>query len=263
MHRGTSRLVELLVDRLVDPVVQPSGLRLASRFALVAIAAALVGCASEPQRLTLKDPSTNDAAFHVALRPAAWARAGGGPARGFEAGYQQYRAEGPQTLPANQSLIVGAQTITGPDTLLQKAKVVAWHFGYTDRLYFGPAFEFDFSGGGMKLDVDYELRPQSGVLGTQPFARSRTLPYGSVTPRWRFGPLFAVEARIAAAGATDRAEHNRQDVALVLSPVPALSLRLGYAWQRTTIQSWSDPLFDNVDLRIRAHGPAASLRVQF
>lgn len=239
----------------------------ASRPALVSMCAAaalgIAGCASEPQRLTLRDPSTNDAALHVALRPEAWARANGRPARGFEAGYQQYRAEGPQVLNAGQSINVGAQPIAGPDTLLQKAKVVAWHFGYTDRLYFGPSFEFDFSGGGMKLDVDYELRPQSGAVGAQPFARSNTLPYGSVTPRWRFGPLAALEARLAAAGATDRAEHNRQEAALVLSPVPQLSLRLGYAWQRTTIKSWSDPLFDNVDLRIRARGPAASLKVEF
>jgi hypothetical protein len=228
-----------------------------------AAALGLAGCATEPQRLTLRDSSTNDAAFHLTLRPAAWARANGLPSRGFEAGYQQYRAEGPQVLNAGQSVTVGAQTIPGPDTLLQKAKVVAWHFGYTDRLYFGPSFEFEFSGGGMKLDVDYELRPQSGVIGTQPFARSNTLPYGSVTPRWRFGPLAALEARLSAAGVTDRAEHNRQEVALALSPVPQLSLRLGYAWQRTSIASWSDPLFDNVDLRIRARGPAASLRVEF
>jgi hypothetical protein len=231
--------------------------------ATTAAAAALAGCASEPQRLALRDPSANDGAFHVAFRPAAWARAGGGPARGFEAGYQQYKAEGPQTLAAGQVLTVGAQTIAGPDTLLQKAKVVAWHFGYTDRLYFGPAFEFEFAGGGLKLDVDYELRPQSGVLGAQPFARSNTLPYGSVTPRWRFGPMFAIEARLAAAGATDRAEHNRHEAALVLNPLPPLALRLGYAWQRTTIKSWSDPLFDNVELRIRARGPAASLRLEF
>ncbi|MBL8342595.1 MAG: hypothetical protein JNL30_14085 [Rubrivivax sp.] len=226
-------------------------------------AALLAGCASEPQRLLLRDPGTHDAAFQAALRPLAWARAGRGPSRGFEAGYQQYQAEGPQALAAGQSVTVGAQSIPGPDTLLQKAKVVAWHFGYTDRLYAGPSFEFDFSGGGMKLDVDYELRPQSGALGTQPFARSNTLPYGSITPRWRFGPMLAVEARLAVAGFTDRAEHHRHEAALVLSPLPPVALRLGYAWQRTSIASWSDPLFDNVDLRIRARGPAASLRLEF
>jgi hypothetical protein len=232
--------------------------------AVAALAAvALAGCTTEPQRLTLRDPGATDAAFHIALRPVAWARANGGPARGFEAGYQQYRAEGPQTLSSGQSISVGAQLIPGPDTLLQKAKVAAWHFGYTDRLYFGPSFEFDFSGGGMRLDVDYELRPQSGIVGAQPFARSNTLPYGSVTPRWRFGPGLALEARLSVAGITDRAEHNRQEAALVLNPVPQLALRLGYAWQRTSIASWSDPLFDNVDLRIRARGPAASLRVEF
>ncbi|MBL8324851.1 MAG: hypothetical protein JNJ89_07825 [Rubrivivax sp.] len=229
----------------------------------LAATALLAGCATEPQRLLLRDTGARDAAFHAALRPPTWARAGGAPSRGFELGYQQYRAEGPQALAAGQSLAVGAQSIAGPDTLLQNAKVVAWHFGYADRLSAGRSFEFDYSAGGMKLDVDYELRPQSGVLGTQPFARSNTLPYGSITPRWRFGPMLAVEARLAAAGLTDRAEHYRHEAALVLSPVPPLALRLGYAWQRTSIASWSDPLFDNVDLRIRARGPAASLRLEF
>jgi hypothetical protein len=211
----------------------------------------------------LRDTSTQDAALFVSLRPALWARSGAGPSRGFEAGCQQYRSEGPQVLAAGQSLVVGGQTIAGPDTLLQKAKVVAWHFAYTDRLYFGPSFEFDFSGGGVKLDVDYELRPQSGVVGTQPFARSNTLPYGSVTPRWRFGPAVAMELRLAASAALDDVAHNRHEVALVLQPLLPLALRLGYAWQRTTIRAWNDALFDNVDLRIRARGPAASLRLEF
>lgn len=231
--------------------------------ALASLLGALVvaGCGSVPQRLALRDTNTNDAAVHVSVRPPAWARAGG-PARGFEAGYQQFRAEGDQVLAAGEAINVGAQAITGPDTLLQKAKVAAWHFGFADRFYFGPAFELDVSVGGLKLDVDYELRPQSGVVGTQPFARSNTLPYGSITPRWRFSPLLALEARVAAASA-DRAGHHRQDAALVLSPVPQVSLRLGYSWQRTSIGSWSDPIFDNVDLRIRARGPAASLRLDF
>ena len=228
----------------------------------VVVAALSAGCSIEPQRLSLRDTNTPDAAVYVSVRPAIWSRAGG-PARGFEAGYQQYRAEGTQMLATGESLQVGRQTLAGPDTLLQKAKVAAWHFGFTDRFYFGPAFELDVSAGGMKLDVDYELRPQSGVLGTQPFARSNTTPYGSITPRYRFGPALALEARIAAAGNVDRAGHDRQDAALVLSPMPQVALRLGYAWQRTAIGSWNDPLFDNVELRIRARGPAASLRLEF
>lgn len=227
------------------------------------VAALVAGCALEPQRLLLRDTGARDAAVLVSLRPAMWARSGGAPSRGFEAGYQQYRATGPQALAAGQSLVVGGQPITGPDTLLQQARVVAWHFAYTDRLRFGPSFEFDFSGGGLRLDIDYELRPQSGVLGTQPFARSNTLPYGSITPRWRLGPMAAAELRLAAAAALDDVSHTRHEAAFVFSPAAPLALRLGYAWQRTSIRSWDDPLFDNVDLRIRARGPAASLRLEF
>ena len=223
--------------------------------------AMLAGC-GVPQRLTLRDANANDAAVLVTVRPAAWSRPGG-PARGFEAGYQQYRAEGDQVLAAGQSLSLSSTTLNGPETLHQKAKVVASHFGFVDRFYFGPAFELDVGVGGMKLDVDYELRPESGLIGTQPFARSHTLPYGTITPRWRFGPLLAIEARLAAAGITDRASHERLDAGLVLSPVPQVSLKLGYSWRRTGIASWSDPLFNNVDVQIRARGPAATLRLDF
>ncbi len=229
-----------------------------------ALVALLVGCGTNPQRLTLRDSGSRDADLMVTVRPEAWARRDGrGPARGFEAGYQQYSAEGTQVLATGESLSVRNATITGPDTLLQEAKVVTWHFGFTDRFYFGPAFELDLGVGGMKADMDYTLRPQSSVVGVQPFARSYTLPYGAVTPRYRFGPHFALEARLLAAGLTDNAEHRRYDGALVLSPVPQVSLRLGYSHRRTRIVVYSDPTFSSVDVTVRGRGPSASLRVDF
>lgn len=234
----------------------------AAATAILALATLLAGC-GPLQRLTLRDKDSNEGDVLVSVRPAAWARSGAaGPGRGFEAGYQQYRASGDQVLAAGESLSAGPQVVTGPDVLAQKAKVAAWYVGFTDRFYFGPAFELDVGVGGMKLDVDYELRPRSGVTGAQPFARSNTLPYGAITPRYRFGPNLALEARLAAA-ANARASHDRQDVALVLSPMPQLALRLGWSWRRTSIESWSDPVFDNVDLDIRARGPAVSLRLEF
>jgi hypothetical protein len=239
-----------------------------NRLALVAplvavLAALLAGCVANPQRLTLRDSSSPDADVMLTVRPEAWSRRGGGPARGFEAGYQQYTAEGTQALATGETLSVRTTAINGPDVLLQKAKVATWHFGFTDRLYFGPAFEFDVGVGGMKADMDYELRPQSGVVGVQPFGRSYTLPYGAITPRYRFGPYVAVEARLLAAGLTDETEHRRYDAALVLSPVPQLSLRLGYSNRRTRIVVYSDPVFSSVDVTVRGSGPSASLRLDF
>lgn len=239
----------------------PLAARLAAALA-TALVAMLAGCGANPQRLTLRDSSSRDADVIVTVRPASWARRGG-PARGFEAGWQQYRAEGTQDLATGESLIVGSTTLTGPDVLLQQAKVVTWHFGFTDRFYFGPAFELDLGVGGMKADMDYELRPQSGVVGPQPFGRSYTLPYGAITPRYRFGPFFALEARLVAAGLTDDAEHRRYDGALVLSPVPQVSLRLGYSHRRTRIVVYSDPIFSSVDVTVRGRGPSASLRIDF
>lgn len=231
--------------------------------AATVVAALLAGCGTDPQRLTLRDSSSRDADVMVTVRPEVWSRRGGGPARGFEAGYQQYRAEGTQDLGTGESLNVRASTITGPDVLLQEAKVVTWHFGFTDRFYFGPAFELDVGVGGMKADMDYELRPQSGVVGAQPFARSYTLPYGAITPRYRLGPYVALEARLLAAGLTDDAAHRRYDGALVLSPVPQLSLRLGYSHRRTRIVVFSDPIFSSVDVTVRGRGPTASLHLNF
>lgn len=240
----------------------PFGGRFSGPLAGLLVTATLAGCGVVPQRLTLRDTQANDAALHVSLRPTAWSRADGRPARGFEAGYQQFRAAGPADLASGETVSIRNQTITGPDTLQQKAKLAAWHFGYTDRLYLGPAFELDVSVGGLRLDVNYELRPQSGSVGPQTLSHDSTLAYGSVTPRVRFGPLLALEARIATAGNVD-ADHDRHDAALVLTPVPQVALRLGYAWQRTNVTLWSDPLFTNIDLRVRARGPMASLRIEF
>lgn len=237
--------------------------RLAGAAGVAVLGAVLAGCGTNPQRLTLRDSSSRDADVLVTVRPEVWSRRSGGPARGFEAGFQQYRAEGTQDLAAGETLNVRASTITGPDTLLQRAKVVTWHFGFTDRFHFGPAFEFDLGVGGMKADMDYELRPQSGVVGTQPFARSYTLPYGAITPRYRFGSFVALEARLLAAGLTDDAEHRRYDAALVLSPVPQVSLRLGYSHRRTRIIVYSDPVFTSLDVTVRGRGPTASLRIDF
>lgn len=230
--------------------------------AWLALGAALAGCSLSPQRLALRDSDSRDAELMATLRPAVWSR-GDRPARGFEAGLQRYRAEGTQALETGESIVAGGTSITGPDELLQKARVTTWHFGYVDRLYFGPAFEFDVGVGGMKTEVAYEFVPRSGVTGAQPFGREVTLPYGTVTPRWRFNPFVALEARLLAAGLTDNAEHRRHDAALVLGPLPQVALRLGYSWRRTGISSWNDPLLERVDVRIRARGPAASLRVDF
>jgi hypothetical protein len=228
-----------------------------------ALAALLAGCTTDPQRLTIRDARANDADLLVTVRPEAWGRREGrGPARGFEAGYQQFKADGPQTLASGEAVVVRGTAINGPDVLLQTAKVAAWHFGFTDRFYFGPAFELDLGVGGMRLDVDYTLRPQSGITGVEPFARSRTLPYGALTPRWRFSSLAAIEARLATAGLTDDGEHRKIDAALVLSPLPQLSLRLGYSDRRVRVRAW-DTAFSDVDVTIRARGPMAGLRIDF
>ena len=236
---------------------------LAAAAAVLALAL-LAGCAVEPQRLSLRDAGSKDADALVTFRPEAWARRGGaGPARGFEAGWQQFKAEGTQVLGTGETLNVRGATLTGPDLLLQNAKVVASHFGFADRFYFGPAFEFDVAVGGMRLEVDYRLRPQSGATGTQPFARADTLPYGAITPRWRFNSFVALEARIATAGLTDNNTHRKYDGALVLSPVPQVSLRLGYSSRRTRVLAYNNSVFSSLDLTIRGNGPMAGLRIDF
>lgn len=233
--------------------------------ALLALAGAALttGCGLNPQRLTLRDTHTNEADLQVSVRPAAWARRDSGPSRGFEAGAQQYRAEGPQPLATGETFSVGSAVINGPDVLLQKAKVSTWYLGFADRFYFGPAFELDIGAGGLRTDLDYELRPQSGAVGTQPFARSVTLPYGAITPRFRLGDHVALEGRVSVAGLTEDAQHRRYDATVVLRPLPQVALRLGYSDRRTRIVAYGDPLFSSVDLTVRARGPMAGLRIDF
>lgn len=241
------------------PTAQAPGFLLA----LLGALALLGGCVSEPQRLALRDNSSRDADVVVTVRPEAWSRRSGGPARGFEAGYQRYRAEGPQTLATGESIIVRGTPIPGPDTLDQKATIATWHLGFTDRFYFGPAFELDVGVGGMKMEMSYELVPRSGAVGAQPFAREVTLPYGAITPRWRFGPHVALESRLTAAGLTDDAEHRHYDVGLLLSPVPQLTLRLGYSQRRARLDAYADPVFSSVEVVTRSRGPSLGLRVDF
>lgn len=246
------------------PAAARARVRAAGRAGLAVVALAmLAGCGINPQRLTLRDSSSRDADAIVTVRPAAWSRGSGGPARGFEAGYQQFRAEGTQDVLPGETVVVSGTGIAGPDVLQQQAKVVTWHFGFTDRFYFGPAFEFDIGVGGMKTEMSYELVPRSGVVGRQPFAREYTLPYGAVTPRWRFGPHVAIESRLVAAGLTDDAELRRYDAAVVLSPAPQVSLRLGWSHRRTRLVVSSDPVFSSLDVTVRSQGPQASLRIDF
>jgi hypothetical protein len=251
--------------RLAPPSKEHAAAPPVARFLCAACAIAtlgLAGCGTQPQRMNIRDTNAPDATAFVSLRPTVWSRAGGRPARGFEAGYQQFTASGPQALSAGETLLVNGQSIPGPDTVAQKAKVAAWHFGYTDRLYFGPVVEFDIAVGGLKLDIDYELRAQAAPVGPLTLANAETLPYGSITPRYRFGPMLALEARIAAASNAE-SRHNRQDLSLLITPVPQLMLRLGYARQRTSMEVPRVAFFDGLEVQINARGPAASLRLEF
>lgn len=244
--------------------------RLVRSAALAAAAAATTtaalltsGCGVTPQRLMFGD-SSKDGDVLVAIRPQAWARRdAAGPGRGFEAGYHQDGASGTQALNSGETVFVRNGQINGPDTLLQTAKFVSWHFGYADRFYFGPAFELDIGAGGMRLELDYSLRPQSGVIGTRTFARDFTLGYGAITPRYRFSPYVALEARIVAAGEPAEVEQRRIDGAVVLRPVPQVALRLGYSSRKTTIETFGDGSFSSLDITVRSRGPTAGLRIDF
>lgn len=179
---------------------------------------------------------------------------------GVEVGYERYKASDTQSLAAGQSLVLEGGSISGPETLQHDARMRYGYVAYNHRLRFGDHFELEPFVGAARVHLNMQsVAASSGTVLA--FDRLRTGVIGGVTPRWRFNDWVAVEARFSYLQAAPWATGETYEAALVLSPVPQVSLRLGYSERKHDIKPsvigwWSE-------VNIRARGPMATLQFDF
>lgn len=213
------------------------------------------------QSLSVRDDEVASATLRVAVRPQAWARSEK-PGPGFEFGFERVRAEDERSLAAGETLTVNAQVINGPDRLAQRATVQVAHLVYTHPLYFGSHFELEPFGGLASVKVSYRAEPAGSPLRPE-LATSRTALIGGITPRLRMNEWAAVEARFSLIPLSDSDVYGRSaELAAVLTPIPHLALRLGYAQRRHGADFRTDPGW-TTQLDVRSSGPFAVLQFEF
>ncbi|KNZ30758.1 MAG: hypothetical protein AD742_20720 [Methylibium sp. NZG] len=219
----------------------------------------LAGCGSW-QELPVRDNSATSAALRVAVRPQAWSR-GDKPGPGIEAGVERVRADDVRTLATGESLTLNGQVISGPGSLPQRADVQVAHVGYTHRLYFGSQFELEPFIGLASVKLRYRATP-AGAPG-QELSTSRTALIGGITPRLRLNDWAALETRFSIVPFSESdVTGGSIELAAVLTPIPQLALRLGYARRSFATDFRGDPGF-TTQLDVHARGPFAALQFEF
>lgn len=234
----------------------------AGRLPLVASLAGAIGLSGCGvwQSLSVRDNEAASAAVRVAVRPQAWARSER-PGPGFEFGFERHRAKDTRTLAAGESITVNNQVINGPDTLGQNATVQVAHVAYTHPLYFGGYFELEPFGGVANVKLRYRAEPGGSPLRPE-LDTQRTSVIGGITPRLRLNEWVAVEARFSFIPLSDSDVYGRSaELAAVLTPVPQLALRLGYAKRRHGADLNIDSVWTQLD--VRSSGPFAVLQFEF
>lgn len=224
----------------------------------IALLAGLSGCGAV-QSLPIKD--NNSASY--AVRASWHGRSGelnerSGP--GVEVGYEGFRARDTQTLAAGQSLILEGGTVFGPETLRHDARLQLGYVAYKHLLRFGSSFQLEPFAGATRVRLKITSQT-SGGNSLQVLNDQRTGLIGGVTPRWRFNDWLAIEARMTYFNASAWAHGQSYEAAVVLSPSPNVSLRLGYSERKHDI----DPVVSGLEseVNIRARGPLATLQFDF
>ena len=223
-----------------------------------ALGALLIGCAVA-EHVRVKDHNSPTASVRVTMRPEALAR-NPESLRGFQLGYERYRAKGTQELQAGQNVyfVPTGPSVTGPDTLHNEATVEQTHLAYTHTFLFGPKFELEPMLGAVYLRFDTTVEPM--MAASRPSLRySGTQFYGGIVPRWRFNDFVALELRVAATAKRSDINVGGTDFGVVLRPDRRVGVWLGYSWRSGGGNL--DGVSSMIDLRAR--GPAASLVFDF
>lgn len=219
---------------------------------------ALAGCGSV-QNVPVRDrdsaaPSVR-ATFHAtppgSTRPS-------GP--GIEVGYERYSAKDTQVLAAGESIVLEGASFFGPDTLRHEARMQYGYVAYNHRFRFGERFELEPFVGAARAHFKLHTTRANGTGATGEDDR-RVAFLGGVTPRWRFNDWLAVEGRLAYLYTSAWASGETYELALVLSPAPKVSLRLGYSERKHDIETAVPGGISEVN--VRARGPMATLQFDF
>jgi len=225
--------------------------------AFLLLPAVLAGCGTL-QSVPIKD---NDSAAY-AVRGTWHAKSGEGARStgpGIEVGYEGYRARDTQELAAGQSILLEGGSVTGPDTLRHEAQLRMGYVAYNHRFRFG-SFELEPFAGVTRVHL--KVRTDTGSGRSIPtFDEVHTGALGGVTPRWRFNDWVAAEFRFGYFNAGAWAHGESYEAALVLGPVPQVSLRLGYSERKHDVEAFLPGWFSEVN--IRARGPMATLQLDF
>jgi hypothetical protein len=242
-----------------DPPRRASRRRCGVMLAVLVSLVGLSGCGVW-QSLSVRDDEVASAALRMAVRPQAWARSEK-PGPGFEFGFERVRAQDVRTLAAGEAITLNSQVINGPERLGQRATVQVAHLAYTHPFYFGGYFELEPFGGLASVKVRYRAEPAGSPLRPE-LATSRTALIGGITPRLRLNEWAAVEARFSIIPLSDSDVYGRSaELSAVLTPIPHLALRLGYAQRRHGADFRADPGWTQLD--VRSSGPFAVLQFEF
>lgn len=232
----------------------PSFHRLCPALATAALALALGGCSNVSQ-LRLDDNSAPVASLRATHR------LGGGPGgAGLELDVQAVRGKGTQALGATETVVLDPGSISGPRTLNHDVRTQHLQLAYNHRLFAGSPVEFEWFAGAALHRIDWTTTANPGDPTLQ---RRNTWwgPAGGVAGRFNLSPMLALELRYGAAVEYTNLNgvRNSTELALALTPSPAVALRVGVADTRSAL----DPGNGDSDLVLRVRGPFLGLALQF
>jgi hypothetical protein len=189
-------------------------------------------------------------------------RFGGGPGGGgLELDLQGVRGKATQQLASFDQANLGNQTIRGPVQLQHTAEAQHAQLAYNHRLFVNAPVEFEWFAGVALHRIQWRTSSSNPADPRLAFTNTWYGPAGGVAARFKLGPIVALEMRYSGAAEFDSLDGSRAsaEVALAISPVQQVQLRLGFADSRSSYQ----PDGSASDLRLRARGPFAGLALAF
>jgi hypothetical protein len=185
----------------------------------------------------------------------------GGP--GIEVEASQFTAKGTQALANSEVAYLGNQSINGPATLQNTARVTHAQLVYNHLLFAGQPVEMEWFAGAAQVHTHWAST--GGATAPRLSATSTwSGPVGGVLGRLRLTPMLSLEGRRSLAMARGGNIENQRlftEVALALRPVPGLVLRGGYAESQSW--DWVRPDLLTTALSVRARGPFLNLGLEF